>query len=227
SGVKLPLREIVNAVRDVNPRTLVFVDGVHGMGATTREIVATGIDAFSAGLHKWMFGPRGTGFVWAKSDVWARMHPTLPSFSSFELYLAWTEKRAPEGPPIANWFTPGGFQAYEHHWAIPSAFALHDAIGHERIVQRIESLNTLAKQKLAAMKHVRLRTPMSPALSAGINCFDVDGIGPEEVVERLKRQRIIASTSPYTVSYPRLSFGIANDERDVERAVEVIRTMRV
>jgi hypothetical protein len=26
---------------------------------------------------------------------------------------------------------------------------------------------------------------------------------------------LIASTSPYAVSYPRLSFGIANDERDV------------
>ncbi|HEX2836481.1 MAG TPA: aminotransferase class V-fold PLP-dependent enzyme [Thermoanaerobaculia bacterium] len=226
SGLRLPLREIVTAVRAKNERVLLFVDGVHGMGATTRDIVSTGIDGFASGLHKWMFGPRGTGFVWAKPEVWAQLQPLLPTFSSFELFSAWVEKRAPKGPPRANWFSPGGFHSYEHLWAIPSAFTLHETIGHERIVKRIAELNAMAKRELASMKHVRLRTPLEPSLSAGINCFEVDGIGAEEVVQRLHEAKVLAAASPYAPSYPRLSFGIANDERDVERAVEVIRTMR-
>lgn len=226
SGVKLPLREIASAVKQVNAKTLVVVDGVHGFGATNGEIATSGIDAFSAGLHKWMFGPRGTGFVWAKPNVWEQMHPMLPTFSSFELYMAWVEKRAPHGPARANWFTPGGFQSYEHQWAIPSAFALHESIGHERIVARIAELNGMAKKALASMKHVRLHTPMSPALSAGINCFEVNGVGGEEVVARLRKAKVIASTSPYAVSYPRLSFGIANDEKDVERAIDALDMMK-
>jgi hypothetical protein len=32
-------------------------------------ITALGCDAFAAGTHKWLFGPRGTGFVWAKPEV--------------------------------------------------------------------------------------------------------------------------------------------------------------
>lgn len=226
SGVKLPLREIVAAVRAKNPKTLIFVDGVHGMGSTKREIVSTGIDAFSSGLHKWMFGPRGTGFVWAKPEVWAQMKPILPSFSDVELYDAWIAKREPKGPPRASWFSPGGFQSYEHMWAIPSAFTLHDSIGHERIVNRIAELNSMAKKELASMPHVKLRTPLDASLSAGINCFEVDGVAPEEVVRRLHAKKVLGSTSPYAVTYPRLSFGIANDEKDVEKAVQVVREMR-
>jgi isopenicillin-N epimerase len=232
SGLKLPLREIASAVQSVNAkraaaeRVLLFVDGVHGMGSTKREIVETGIDGFAAGLHKWMMAPRGTGFVWAKPEVWAGLQPLIPSFSSFELFQAWIEGRAPKGPANAGWFEPGGFQAYEHQWGIGAAFAFHDSIGHDRVVKRIETLNGLAKKELAAMTHVHLRTPMSPALSAGIIAFEVDGLTPEKVVERLREKRILATTSPYAVTYPRLAFGIANDERDVERAVEAVRGLK-
>ncbi|MHB0972068.1 MAG: aminotransferase class V-fold PLP-dependent enzyme [Thermoanaerobaculia bacterium] len=72
SGVKLPLREIASAVREVNAsrdaakRVVLVVDGVHGLGAESPDVVATGVDVFVSGLHKWMLAPRGTGFVWAR-----------------------------------------------------------------------------------------------------------------------------------------------------------------
>lgn len=232
SGVKLPLRAIAAAVAEINAtrspaeRVLVFVDGVHGLGADDPEIATTGIDGFAAGLHKWIFAPRGTGFVWAKPEVWAAMRPTIPSFSAEELYVAWTEDRAPKGRPIGHWFSPGGFQAYEHHWAIPAALDLHAQIGSKRIQARIAELNGAAKSELAKMPHVRLRTPMDPLLSAGLIAFDVDGMKATEVAERLRAKRIIGSTSPYGVTYPRLSFGIANSEQDVERAVAAVRAIR-
>lgn len=233
SGVKLPLKAIAAAVAELNAtrpeaeRVMIFVDGVHGMGVADREIAKLGVDAFAAGLHKWMFGPRGTGFVWAKPEVWARLRPSVPSFSAEELYDAWKENREPKGPPRAAWFSPGGFHSFEHQWGLLAAFDLHDRIGHDRIVKRVADLNGLAKKELATMKHVRLRTPMSPDLSAGVIAFDIDGIGGEEVVKHLREKKIIASTSPYAISYPRISFGIANNERDVERCVEAIRGMRV
>ena len=55
------------------------------------------------------------------------------------------------------------------------------------------------------MPHVTLHTPIDPELSSGILCFEVEGLSPFEVVDRFHERRVIASSSPYRVSYPRLA----------------------
>ena len=98
SGLRLPVAQIaetlseINRNRDEKDRVLLIVDGVHGFGVEDPKITALGCDAFAAGTHKWLFGPRGTGFVWAKPEVWKRMRPVIPSFSSPDLFAAWEEE---------------------------------------------------------------------------------------------------------------------------------------
>ena len=232
SGLKLPLARIAEAVAEVNAsrpasrRVLLAVDGVHGLGVEDPKIVATGIDAFAAGTHKWIFGPRGTGFVWAKPEVWATMRPIIPSFSAPELFGAWAEEKAPSTPPRAAWFSPGGFQAYEHFWALSSAFEFHRQIGHQRISDRIHELNGQMKEGLSKMPHVVLYTPRARELSSGMVCFDVKGMTQNEVVGRLlERHRILASATPYRTSYARVAFGIHNTSEDVDKTLSAIRTL--
>ncbi len=103
---------------------------------------------------------------------------------------------------------------------------LHEAIGSARVKARILALNGKVREALSTMPHVRLRTPKDPALSSGITAFEVDGMSPDEVLKKLRTQRVIASTSPYTPTYARLSFGIANSEADVERGIAAVRGLR-
>ena len=232
SGLKLPVAAIANMVRDVNAsrpatqRIWIILDGVHGIGADDAAIAASGVDAIASGLHKWVLAPRGTGFVWARPELWEVMRPVAPSFTGEELYVAWMENRAPRGPAQAAWFGLGGYQAYEHLWGIPAAFAFREAIGEKRIAARIRELNGAAKEELAKMPHVSLRTPRSSDFSAGIVAFEIDGMTPGEVTRRLRQQKVIASSSPYAVTYPRVSFGIANSEADVETTLAAIRALK-
>lgn len=232
SGLKLPLRRIADALAVVNreraPERRVFfvVDGVHGLGVEAPDIVAMGMDAFSAGTHKWIFGPRGTGFVWARPEVWSVMRPLMPSTSSAELFFAWAGEKPPEMPARATWFSPGGFQAFEHYWAVPTAFEFHQAIGPQRITGRIHELNAQLREGLAKMPHVTLYTPRSQALSSGMVCFDVKGMTAQQTVQRLaERNRILASTTPYAVPYARVAFGIQNTPDEVEKTLAAIRSM--
>jgi isopenicillin-N epimerase len=231
SGVRLPITRIAEALADVNraraekDRVLLIVDGVHGLGVEDPKITALGCDAFAAGTHKWLFGPRGTGFVWAKPAVWQRMRPVIPSFSSPDMFAAWEEQRDPQPPPRAAWFSPGGFQAFEHFWALPEAIRFHQKIGSGRITSRIHELNAQMKEGLAGMAHVQLYTPRDESLSAGMVCFDVKGTKPEEVVRRLLAQRIVASTTPYRVTYARTACGIMNTPQEVETALRAIRNL--
>jgi len=226
SGIRLPIREIAAALRARSgpPLTLV-VDGVHGIGAVDETIATLGCDYFCAGTHKWMFAPRGTGLVWASADNWARLRPTIPSFSDLAQYQAWEQGRAPSTPNNANRMMPGGFLAYEHQWATAAAFRMHKQMGRARVAARIRGLNDQLKAGLAENPKVTMHTPRSGALSAGLVAFEVAGLTPAEVVKQLLARRIIASTSPYAITYARLAPSLVNTPEQVDQAVRAVRAI--
>jgi selenocysteine lyase/cysteine desulfurase len=230
TGIRLPIRAIskalaeVNQKRDAQDRILLVVDGVHGLGCVDETVAEMGADYFSAGTHKWIYGPRGTGLVWARADAWARLRPVIPSFSDLEQYEAWTENRPERTPNNARRMTPGGFQAFEHQWATVAAFKMAQAMGRNRVATRVAALNSRIKDGLASMKGVTLHTPRDPSLSAGICCFEVAGRKPEDVVKALLAKKIIGSTSPYANVYARLSAAIFNTEAEVDQALGALRT---
>lgn len=229
TGVKLPVRALTQVVADANrsrndsERILVVLDAVHGFGNQDATLAELGCDFAAAGTHKWIFAPRGTGIIWAPEKNWALLRPTIPTFYSAEPIAAWEDERAPGTPTRAAWVSPGGFKAYEHQWAMADAFEFHRRIGRQRIAERIAALNTQCKEALAAIPKVKVLTPRDPALSAGIICFQVEGQTPAETVQRLMGRKVIASTSPYKVTYARLAPSLVNDEHQVESAVRAVR----
>jgi len=229
TGVKTPVRAIADVVASANAgrapdrRILLCVDGVHGFGVEDVTMADLGCDFFVAGTHKWMFGPRGTGVVWGRAELWSLIRPTIPHFG-MAAYEAWIKGVAPP-PTTADMMTPGGFHSFEHRWALGEAFEFHQAIGKAKIAARIHELNRQCKQGLAAMKHVTLHTPIDDAVSAGIVTFEVAGLKPDEVVKRLHAKRIIATSTPYATSYARLAPGLLNSPADVDTALREIRAL--
>jgi selenocysteine lyase/cysteine desulfurase len=221
TGVRLPVRSIAQALPE---RVLVCVDGVHGFGARTESVRDLGCDAFVSGCHKWLYGPRGTGVLWANERVRELMRPTIPSFDGSS-YGAWVAGGEPGGVPDGPTLTPGGFHSFEHRWALSEAFAFHQGIGRERVEARIRGLASRLKAQLAEIRGVRLRTPQSPGLSAGLVCFEVAGRDPSEVVARLASRRIVASVTPYATRYVRLGPGIVNTPEHVDAAVRAIAAL--
>jgi selenocysteine lyase/cysteine desulfurase len=222
TGVRLPVRSMAQALPE---RVLVCVDGVHGFGARAETVQDLRCDAFVSGCHKWLYGPRGTGVLWANERVREVMRPTIPSFDGSS-YGAWVAGGVPAGIPDGPTLTPGGFKPYEHLWALPEAFAFHQGIGRERVEDRIRGLASRLKAALVEVKRVRLRTPQSPGLSAGLVCFEVAGRDPSEVVSRLGSRGIVASVTPYATRYVRLGPGIVNTPEHVDAAVRAIKALR-
>ena len=224
SGIRLPIREISAALRArKGAPVLLVVDGVHGLGCTDETVSTMGADYFCAGTHKWMFAPRGTGLVWANADNWAQLRPLVPSFSDLDQYTAWEQQKPLTSPNNANRMSPGGFIAYDHQWATAAAFRMHRQMGKSRVAARIRSLNDQCKAGLAENRRVKLHTPKSGDLSAGLVCFEVEGLKPAEVVKQLLARNIIASTSPYAITYARLAPSLMNTPEQVEQAVRAVR----
>src|ERR1700730_3629038 len=59
-----------------------------------------GVDVFIAGCHKWIFGPRGTGLIWANAAGWAVTGPSIPTFDGM-----WRAE-TPDRMPRAGQMTP-------------------------------------------------------------------------------------------------------------------------
>jgi isopenicillin-N epimerase len=225
--VKTPVRAIADAVSSANrgrgpaERILLCVDGVHGFGVENASMADLGCDVFVAGCHKWLFGPHGTGIVWAKPEAWARIRPVaMPFHMPYIIAREYGVQPvpAPDGPTR----TPGGFRAYEHRWALKEAFELHLSLGKADVQARIHELAGRCKQQLAALPKVTLHTPVEPELSSGIVCFEVAGLKPDEVVARLKAQHIVASSTPYLPSYARLTPGLTNSPEEIDRTVAAL-----
>ncbi len=230
TGVKTPVKKIADVIAKANQgrsgeqRILLSVDGVHGFGIENVTMADLGCDFFIAGCHKWMFGPRGTGVVYAKADAYVRLRPTACPFD-FPYVMALIMGK-PLPPLNGGSITPGGFRAFEHRWALREAFELHLSLGKADVEKRIHELATQTKQGLAKMSHVTLHTPLSAELSSGIVCFEVANMKPDDVIKRLMEKKIIATTTPYDPSYARLTPGLTNTPEEVERTLAAISSLK-
>jgi isopenicillin-N epimerase len=233
TGIKLPIAGIAEVVARANrgrvpaDRCLLIVDGVHGFANQDVDVARLGADFFASGTHKWLFAPRGTGFLWGRADAWPELRPTIPSFDPDAIdttFGAWAD-RAELPPTQAAFVSPGGFMAYEHLLAVPAAVELHRTIGRDRIAGRIAELNAAFREGAARLPGVTLHTPRDPALSAGISCYELRGMTPAQVVGRLAQKKIRTTTSPYKVSYARVSAGIMNKPDEIDVVLREIRAL--
>ncbi|NGZ10362.1 MAG: aminotransferase class V-fold PLP-dependent enzyme [Nitrospira sp. LK70] len=228
TGLKLPIHEMALAIRSINrsrdeQNQIIFcVDGVHALGVEDFRLSELGCDFLVAGTHKWMFGPRGTGLVWGNPQAWPVAQPIIPTFNT-QAFDQWLKNGSTHGLPQPTYMTPGGFHSFEHRWALDEAFNLHQAIGKAQVTQRIYELNQQLKQGLAAMPHVTLHTPVSQDLSAGIVCFEVAGMTPRQIVEKLRQRKIVGSVTPYATQYARLAPSLLNSPREIENTLREIR----
>lgn len=232
SGLKLPIAAMAGAIERINAgraaadRCLLVVDAVHGVGVEDVDAATLGADFLVAGAHKWLLAPRGTGFIAGRAEAWPELRPTIPTFDLADpaVWEAWLHRTAMP-PTRASHVSPGGFVAYEHLFAVPEAIRFHQTLGRDVIAGRIGELNHIFRTELAKVPDVVVHTPQDPALAAGIVAFEVAGLAPEEVVARLHRRRIHATTSPYAVPFVRVAAGIMNSHAEVEATLAAIRAM--
>jgi isopenicillin-N epimerase len=223
--------------REIRPNTrAVGITWVHsGTGVKTPvadfantdvDVAKLGADFFCTGTHKWLFAPRGTGFLWGRKDVWQHMRPVVPHFDpdGLETWPA-VMARQPLPPMKAAHASPGGFMAYEHILAIPSAVKLHRDIGRPAIAARIAELNQHFRDEASKIPNVTLHTPRNPAIAGGIAAYEVKGMTAAQVVEKLAARRIRTSDSPYQPSYPRVCAGVMNTPQDVDAVLREIRAI--
>ena len=73
-GQVLPVKEISRMGRERD--IFVFIDGAHGPGMLPLDLHDIDCDAYASCSHKWMLGPKGTGFLYVKKE----MQPVIQAY---------------------------------------------------------------------------------------------------------------------------------------------------
>lgn len=67
TGVRLPIAELCALAREHS--CWAVVDGAQGSGAMPVDVKALGCHAYAASGHKWLMGPKGTGFLYISPEM--------------------------------------------------------------------------------------------------------------------------------------------------------------
>jgi L-cysteine/cystine lyase len=213
----LPLREICALARDRGIPTL--VDGAQSVGNIEVDVPATGADMYAFTGHKWVLGPEGMGAFYVRPGL--PVHSPNVGFMSIQDPADFDANGDYELRPDAR-----RFEASTMSPALASGFAAavkavcgRGRAGFAEIRHRADFLIDL----LADLPRVTIRSPR-PARS-GLVSFEVEGVAPDEVAERLLEQRFVLRYVPGPDSYVRASTHIFNTEDELEALSKAVQAL--
>lgn len=197
TGVVTPVTAIGAVARKYGVPYL--LDACQSAGHLPIDVQAIGCDMLSGTGRKYLRGPRGTGFLYVRESMIAKLEPPFIDLQA----ATWTGPGSYELRSDARRFeTWEGFIAGRLGLARAVDYALD--LGVEEIAGRVRSLATRLRSALSDVPGLILRDPGPEAL-CGIVTFTQDGREPADVVDRLHRHRINVSHSP--ASHARLDLG--------------------
>jgi isopenicillin-N epimerase len=188
SGQILPIREIVALAR---PRDIpVLVDGAHAFAHFPFTRDELDCDYYGTSLHKWLYAPIGTGFLYVRRSKIRAMWPLMAADVSQDDNIRKFEEIGTH--PAAN------------HNAIPLAMAFHRGIGAERKIARLRYLrDRWAKRAIAdGGGRIRVLTPLDSPHAGGIGLVSVEGIAPNDLVGWFMREHRTVTTP---INHPEFS----------------------
>ncbi|HJS31942.1 MAG TPA: aminotransferase class V-fold PLP-dependent enzyme [Alphaproteobacteria bacterium] len=94
TALVLPVERMAAFARAKGARVL--IDGAHAPGQLALDLPRLGGDWYVGNCHKWLFAPKGCGFLWARREARAGLHPAVISHGygeGFHAEFDWTGTR--------------------------------------------------------------------------------------------------------------------------------------
>ncbi len=221
-GMEHPVRDIIAAARRNRPDTLILLDGAQSSAHGVTDVQALDCDFLALSGHK-IYGPTGTGLLWGRESLLAELPPWQGGGEMIkEVSFAGTTYN--ELPFKYEAGTPD----IEGNIVMAEAFLYVQELGLDRIAAHERRLTDMLYDGLAAMDGVHILGPKEGR--GALISITVPGVHHYDLGMLLDQMGIAVRTGhhccqPFMASLgitgtTRYSFGLYNDEEDVQRALE-------
>lgn len=217
TGVVLPIRELADATHAAG--ALFICDAAQSCGMVPSDVYALGVDAYACSGQKWLCGPDGTGALFVRKDRLGDIQMSAMGYHSVRHGMSDYE---------GHFVPPAAASRYQMATIYPASIValsaslrwITEEIGWDWAYQRIAALGSACYEALAALDGVTILTPRDRM--AGLIHFNVAGIAPAALCERMAKQGVVARSTPDPVAV-RVATGFYNTEGDIARLIAAIR----
>lgn len=144
----------------------IFVDGAHAVGMLPIQLRDLGVDFFASCGHKWLCGPKGTGFLYVKKELFDTVEAKFVGAYS-DTGWSLTPPKIMGLAPTAHRYDYGS-QNTALYTGLSAAIDFFNKIGMEKITQYGCSLaETLQTELLKRSNEIEMLTP-TEAVSRGM-----------------------------------------------------------
>ncbi len=192
------------------------VDGIQGAGVMYPDLKHSGVDTFSAGAQKWLLSPTGTGILYVRKDApirsifqgWLNRFLDTLDFTKVQQYDI-TE------PKDASRFEIGSYP-YQALFAMHASVSLLAEIGIDTIQEYTLKLAELfvSECKTLGLKVISKGGKRSSAIIA------VHVPEAAKLHKILQENKILCSCREGNL---RFSFHLYNNEKDIEKTIDIIK----
>ncbi len=225
-GQILPVKEITKLAQEKG--VFVFIDGAHGPGMLKLDLHDMNCDAYATCCHKWMLGPKGTGFLYIKKESFEKIKPWFVGAGSDngKWNMAAVPPQMGDYAVNAHRYYAGTFNGGLCKGVVASIEFI-EAIGQENITNRIFALAAYAQQQLLALGDgIEMLTPVEPKSRGAVIGFRVKGKDSLELYEKIMESRIrIRQVHENGLNSLRISTHIYNTQQDVDVFISKLKTL--
>jgi selenocysteine lyase/cysteine desulfurase len=223
-GQVLPVKEICTLARE--KRLYSIIDGAHGPGMLPLDLHDMGCDTYASCSHKWMLGPKGTGFLYIRKDFQDTLQP----------YTAGAGTDDGNWDLMTNPVTTSGYAKNAHRYTagtqsnglytgVVAAIEFNEAIGALNIYNRLKYLGKYTQDGLLALgDKVEMLTPTEERSRCAITGFRVKGIEYQKIYGLCAAEKIrIRSVNENGLNSLRVSTHIYNNKDEIDVLLGVIK----
>ncbi len=215
-GQVLPVKEICALAKQHNIFSL--IDGAHPAGMISLNISEIGCDAYAGCCHKWMLGPKGTGFLYINENSRDKVQAY---YGGAGVDTGWDLLTNP--PTLKSYVNNGHRYYYGTHNAasfkgITAAIEFQETIGKELIEKRVKSLaNYLQEHLIKLSPEIEMLTPTETISKAAQISFKIKNKDVQKLHQACNSQHIITRYVPENnINCMRVSTHIYNNFNEID-----------
>jgi selenocysteine lyase/cysteine desulfurase len=204
----------------------VVVDGAHGPGMLQLDLHNMGCDAYTSCCHKWMLGPKGTGFLYVRKDFQDTLQTLFVGGGSDKAQWNMATTPVQMGAYASNAHRYyGGTQSLGLYRGVDASIDFINSIGMDVIEKRIKYLGKYTQQALLALGNkIELITPTEEISYGGVNGFRIKGVAFDSFYNKAAEQGVrIRMVAENGLNSLRVSTHIYNTTAEVDRLIELIK----
>lgn len=199
TGLRMPF-DVISKI--TKPKGILLIaDGAQATGLISVDVKSMGVDAYAASGHKWMLGPKETGFVYWSKELQQKINPVFTS-SGFGSYSASSGTR--------NVAVISGLGV---------AIDWLNLIGKEKIENRCLEIRSYCLSRLKELKGIVIISPQVDSLSTGIVSFTLKEGENRVIAGELAKEDIIVKVLP-KYNGIRISCHMFVSKPDIDRFIQ-------